>query len=185
MHPAEHRALRELFAAARQLSDHWGALAHRLELVSLAEGAGAAQELLSAVAAEAADRGLYGQPAAQGVGTTVAAARVEVGDRFLERNQALRLAVLDATFVVSLLAYLRHLALARGDAALAAFFSRWEKRMGAHERAAREAAATAGTDPDQAIERADASALGGLAHGVALAAGTVGEWLDRQRSRIL
>jgi len=31
MHPAEHRALRELYALARQQSKHWEALSRRVD----------------------------------------------------------------------------------------------------------------------------------------------------------
>src|SRR5436190_10209501 len=101
MHPAEHRGLRELHAAARQLRVHWRELGRRLETVGcecppLDEGSQAAAELLSELTAACAARGLYARPAAQGLGRRIAGARLAVVDPTLEVNQALRMAVLDA-----------------------------------------------------------------------------------------
>ena len=96
--PAEHRALRELYATARQVESHWGRLARRLggEPAGLLEdGAAAAGELLGELHARIGDEhDLHGQPAAQAVGARIAGAR-GLSDLLLERNQAFRMAVLD------------------------------------------------------------------------------------------
>ena len=118
LHPAEHRALRELYATASQLASHWTRLGGRLGGApgdALAGGASAARELLRELTVRTAAHGLHGFPAAQGVGGRLAGARNVAGDLVLERNQALRLAVLDAEHVATLLEYLAALADKRGD----------------------------------------------------------------------
>lgn len=187
MHAAGHRVLRELFATARQMAEHWSSLAGRLgsdDAAVMREGADAAAELLGEVRAVAARRDVFSEIAAQGVGSTLSVARAGLGDRFLERNQALRLAVLDAQHVVTLLAYLDRLAAGDRDVELAAFCAGWARRLGAFEDAARKAAIASGDDPDLAIHPVDGSLLGRAAHKVAEAAGTVGEWVDRTRATV-
>ena len=104
-------------------------------------------------------------------------------DRFLERNQALRLAVDDLEHVTTLLAYLATVSEGRGDTTLAEFCGSWERRMRRQVSAVRKAAVALGTTPDVAIEPLDPSAVGRAAHGAAWAFGTVGEWTDRQVAR--
>ncbi|MCW2967953.1 MAG: hypothetical protein JWM71_1725, partial [Solirubrobacteraceae bacterium] len=61
MHPARHRALRELGAFARQMSEHWAALAERFDgpaAKALRRGAGAADDVLAAVRTLASARDL-------------------------------------------------------------------------------------------------------------------------------
>lgn len=183
MHPAEHRGLRELFATARQLAQHWDSLADRLGIEALREGALDAHQLLRELRPLAAARGLYSRPAAQGVGFGLAGARRQVGDRFLERNQALRTAVLDVAHVETLVAYLEGLARKRGDGELARLFEVWGARLRDHERAARRAVIALSNDPDGAIAPLDPSPAGRAAHGVQLAVGTVGEWVDGKLKR--
>src|SRR6185503_14781218 len=96
-----------------------------------------------------------------------------VADRFLERNQALRFAVLDASHLVTLLDYV---AAAASDEGLSAFAKRWAARFRDHERTARDAVVALAADPDAAIERLDGSPVGRAAHGVANGVGTFGEW---------
>src|SRR6187549_2073103 len=111
--PAEHRALRELHATARQVRNHWGKLADRLggePGALLREGADAAGELLRELRARVGgDHDLHGQPAAQAVGARLAGAR-GVSDLLLERNQAFRTALLDLQHVTTLLGYTAALA---------------------------------------------------------------------------
>jgi hypothetical protein len=186
LHPAEHRALRELYASARQLCSHWGALARRLPGSTagdaLERGADAAAELLSELSDVAAHYGLYGKPAAQGVGARLAGLR-RVGDRFLERNQALRLGLLDISHTTTLLPYLGSLAAARDDERLGEFCGRWERKLKRHERALRAAVLDLGTDPEAAIDPVDASPVGQAAAGAANVVGTVGEWFDGRAGR--
>jgi hypothetical protein len=132
--PAEHRALRELYALARQLGGHWAKLAGKLDGPPevLARGADASKELLSELAERTAAYGLHGVPAATGAGVWSSRLR-GVGDRLLERNQALRTAVLDVQHVTTLLAYLGQLADGRSDTALAGWLRSWESRLGGLE----------------------------------------------------
>ena len=66
------------------------------------------------------EHGLHGFPAAQGAGGRLAGLRNNAGDLLLERNQAMRTAVLDVQHLTTLLGYLQRLAATRGDEALAA-----------------------------------------------------------------
>jgi hypothetical protein len=184
LHPAENRGYRELYAFTRNIADHWPKLAERMAGTSaekpLGEGAAAAAELLRELEGRTPEYGLYGKPAAQGVGANLARTRRDVRDRFLERNQALRFAVSDLQHVVTLLGYLEQLARSRGDEALRAFCSDQRGRLMPVERTARAAAIELGSSPDAAIEPLDRSAAGRVAHGAAYAMGSVGEWLDRR-----
>jgi hypothetical protein len=178
--PAEHRALRELHAMARQLGGHWGRLGRRLggdaEAV-MDRGAAAARELLEELNEQGAAHDLFGFPTAQAVGANAAGLR-GVSDLMLERNQALRGAVLDMTHVTLLLGYLAELAERRDAAELAAFHRRWEARLREIEEAARAVAVAEGRAPERAIEPAETGSLGRAGHAVANGLGTLGEALD-------
>jgi len=188
MHPAEHRGLRELHAAARQLRVHWRELGQRLDAVGhacpqLAEGSDAAAELLSHLTAASTARGLHARPAAQGLGKRIAGARLALVDPALEVNQALRMAVLDATHVATLLAYVGRLAAQRGDDELATILDGWIAPVRVHEDALRAAAIACADDPDAAIAAATPGLAGRAGHAVANVAGTAGEWVDRRLRR--
>lgn len=187
LHPAENRGLRELYLTARQLADHWTALATRrpglpIEAV-LMRGSQAARDLLKELAPATAAHGLHGQPAAQGGGRALARQRGAVRDRFLEVSQAARFAVEDLQRVVTLLGYLEAVSGASGNGELAELTGRWERKLRRLENEARRAVAQLGADPDAAIEPLDASALGRVAHGAGNLAGTFGEWVDGQAAR--
>jgi len=181
LYPAEHRALRELHATGRQLASHWARLADRLggpPAGPLRDGAATARGLVRELAGETGRRGLHGYPAAQGVGHRLAGLRNTAGDILLERNQALRLAVLDAEHVATLLLYLEALAEAREDTALAAFHRTWAERIAEARDAVRDAAIGLAGHPEGAILPAERSLLGRAGHGAANAVGTVGEAID-------
>ena len=181
LYPAEHRALRELHATAGQLAAHWTRLGERLGGApgdALATGASAARELLRELAARTAAHGLHGWPAAQGVGSRLAGARNLAGDLLLERNQALRAAVLDVAHVTTLLAYLSALADRRGDAMLAAWHRRWEVRLREAEERVMATVVALAEDPADAILPASQTAAGRAGQGLANALGTVGEAID-------
>jgi hypothetical protein len=186
LHPAQNRGLRELVATTRQLADHWESLTSRVAGTAAADtlddGVVKARELIEALGPLMEARGLYGGPAAHSVGKSLAGSRGRLGDRFLERNQALRTAVLDVQHVVTLLGYQAQIAETRGDEELGRALRRFERELLAIERAARRAAVKLGTEPDVAIERVDRSPAGRVAHGAANAVGTVGEWVDRRRA---
>ena len=184
LHPAQNRALRELYAADRQLSHHWSTLADRLGagdgVAELRAGAQAAEELVGELEELTAGYGLYGFPAAEGMGARVAGVRNALADRALERNQALRMAVLDVQHVVTLCAYLAELGRAGGDEKMVEFCGRWERKLKRLESRVRKAAVAEGTDPDAAIVPLDDGPVGRAGHRVASAAGTLGEWFDRR-----
>lgn len=184
MHPARHRGLRELYAMARQLRDHWRALAGRLQPAApeqaalLRAGSDDARALLGELTAVTAERGLHGRPSAQGLGARLASLHSGLLDTALERNQALRFAVLDVVHVVTLLEYLAALARADADPELDAFLAGWAPRMRAHEQALRVAAVAVAAEPDGAIAAAAPGLAGRIGHRAATAAGTLGEWVD-------
>jgi hypothetical protein len=182
--PAEHRALRELYAMARQLSTHWDRLGGRLggpAGEALGGGAVAARELLWELEDRTGAHGLHGFPAAQGVGGRIANVRNVAGDLLLERNQALRLAVLDVAHVATLLAYLSALASRRGDAMLASWHRRWEVRMRDEQERVMATVVALAEDPAAAIEPASPGRLARAGHGVAAGLGTIGEAIDGSR----
>jgi hypothetical protein len=181
LYRAEHRALRELYASARQLCGHWERLAERVggqPATALGHGAEACHELLDELCTRTAEHGLHGFPAAAGVGARMAGMRNNAGDLMLERNQAMRVAVLDVQHLSTLLGYLAKLAATRGDDALAGFHTRWEERMRAIEAEARAAAIGLGCEPAAAVIPADQGAFGRAGHRVASAIGTAGEAID-------
>ena len=181
--PAEHRALRELQAASRQLAGHWARLARRLSgepAEVLERGAAAGRSLGRELAERAEELGVPMTPSAQAAGRPAAGLRA-AGDVLLERNQALRAAVLDAQHVTTLLAYLAALAETRGDLVMHAWAAGWRERLEELETAARAAAVGLARDPDRAIEPAEPSALGRAGHSVAAGLGTLGEAIDRSR----
>jgi hypothetical protein len=187
LHPAENRGYRELYVTGRQAAKRLSRMAlsfdgndAREQLDKATESLG---KLLDELGPMTARHDLYGDVAAQGGGANLGAIRGAVFDRFLERNQALRLAVDDLEHVTTLLAYLATVSEGRGDTTLAEFCGSWERRMRRQVSAVRKAAVALGTTPDVAIEPLDPSAVGRAAHGAAWAFGTVGEWTDRQVAR--
>lgn len=179
MHPARHRALRELGAFARQMSDHWKALSERLEgpaATPLAAGAAAASDVLAAVRPLASARDLEIGPAALGAGR-VARARPAVPDAMLEHNQALRFALLDAEHLLTLVEYVGALSATEGDTELTDACAEWKAALQKPARAARRAAIGLGKTPDLAVEPlSKGQKLGYLL-------GWLGEATDRRRAR--
>ena len=104
--------------------------------------------------------------------------RNNAGDLLLERNQAMRAAVLDVQHLTTLLGYLGRLAATRGDEQLAGFHRRWEARLRELEEEARHAAIELGCEPAAAVVPADQGPLGRAGHHVANVVGTAGEALD-------
>ena len=177
LYPAEHRALRELSAFARQLVGHWERLSSRLEEPLLRDGAAMVRELIGELTDRCAAHGIELYPASQGVGGSAAGVR-GVTDLMLERNQALRSAVHDIQHVTMLLGYLGELADRRGDADLAGWHRDRETRLRRVEEEARALAVAEGREPDRAIEPAGPGSLGRAGHAVANGLGTLGEALD-------
>ncbi|HEX5618465.1 MAG TPA: hypothetical protein VFX51_08600 [Solirubrobacteraceae bacterium] len=182
--PAEHRALRELYALTRSLGGHWGRLADRLDPAPdvLERGVAASKELLAELADRTAAYGLHGVPAATGAGVWTSRLR-GAGDLLLERNQALRSSVLDAQHVLTLLAYLRTLAARRDDAALADWLGGWETRVTALRDDVHAAAVAEADDPERAVQPYDGSKLGRAGHKLQVGLGTLGEAFDSRAAK--
>jgi hypothetical protein len=182
MHSAEHRALRELRVFGTQLERHWEHLAGRIgsaEASVLAAGAAGARAMLAEVGAAAAARGVPTRPAAALTGR-LTSARPPAPDHLLERNQALRYAVLDAEHCATLLRYAAALAATRGDDELRALLERFAGRLDERAAAVRDAAVALGARPDDAIAPAIPNAAGRLGQRIAAAGGALGEWIDRR-----
>ena len=180
LYRAEHRALRELYSVSRRLSGHWERLAERIggpPATMLRRGAEAARELLGELAGRTSEHGLHGTPAAEGAGSGLGGAR-NAGDLLLERNQAMRIAVLEIQHVTTLLGYLGQLAATRGDEELAGFHRAWELRLLEIEGEARQAAIALGCEPAAAVVPADQGPLGRLGHRIGVTLGSAGEALD-------
>ncbi len=184
LHPAEHRAYRELAVAGRQLLARWSRLAEAVSDTPAApvldEAAGNVRELLDALGPRIAAYDLHAGRAVRGVGSTVGDVRGAVVDRGLDTGPAVRLAVLDLEHVATLLAHLAALADARGDAKLAKFDAKWQERLRPQVKAVRKAAVDLGRDPDRAARPLDDSSLGQVMHRAGWAIGTLGEWFDRR-----
>lgn len=189
LHPAENRGYRELFVLAQQLVGRWRRLAERERdrdadaRVALERGADTTGRMLAEMSDRLAGYGVFGSPSARGLGGRIASARAEVGDRFLERNQALRLAVADVHRLRVLLDYLAAIAESRDDEDLRDFDRSWERRLGRVEGPVRRAAAAIGADPDRAVEPIEPSGSGRAAHRVGYAIGSFGEWVDTKAAQ--
>jgi hypothetical protein len=187
LHPAENRGYRELYLTGRQAVKRLGRLAAAFDGTPtrdlLQRAAESISRLLDELGPLTARLNLHGGVTAQGGGANLGTVRGAVFDRFLERNQALRFAVEDLEHVTTLLGYLAAVSEARGDPKLPEFCRSWERRLRRQVGATRKAAIELGSDPDAAIQPLDVSPAGRAAHRVAWAAGTVGEWTDRQIAR--
>jgi hypothetical protein len=182
MHSAEHRALRELRVFGTQLERHWEHLAGRIggtEAELFAAGAADARAMLAEVGAAAAARGVPTRPAAAFTGR-LASARPPAPDHLLERNQALRYALLDVQHCATLLRYAAALAAARGDGELPALLERFAERLDGHAGAVRETVVALGARPDDAVAPAIPNAAGRLGQRLAASGGALGEWIDRR-----
>lgn len=186
LHPAENRALRELYATAEALVWRWTVLGRRMggdAGAELSRAGDSMRRLVDGLAALTPAYGVYGSPAARGLGAAVARVQTAVVDRMLERNQALRIAALEAAHAHVLLLYLTALAERREDEALAGPLRNWSTSAALSEEALRAAALATAADPDRAIAPAEHSTRGRLGHALADGLGTLGEAIDRRRAR--
>jgi hypothetical protein len=187
LHPAEHRAYRELYASARQLVRRWRRLAPALGGTpvgdSLERGVAETERLLAALEPRTAAYGLHGGPMAQGAGARIADLRAAIVDRGADTGLVVRFAVLDIEYLTTLLRQLAELARARNDRDLAGFCEEWAGRLETVLNAVREAAVELGTDPDRAAAPLDGSLLNRAAHGVGWVFGSFGEAVDRAVGR--
>jgi hypothetical protein len=187
LHPAEHRGYRELYLTSRQLLVHWEHLAEAFEdtpvAASLSRGAGVVRELLDELGPRTERHDLYGGPAAQGAGVTLAQLRTAIVDRSVDTGLAARLAVLDVEHLTTLLLQLAELARARGDDELEIFNASWARQMRAVVNDTRAAVVSLGADPDRVAAPLDHSMIGQVIHRAGWAVGTLGEWVDRRVAR--
>jgi hypothetical protein len=187
LHPAEHRAYRELYASARHLSHRWARLGTLLEGTpigqSLQRGAAEAEQLLEELEPRTEAHDLYGGPLAQGLGARVADLRTGITDRGADTGMVVRFAVLDAEHLTTLLRQLAELARARQDRELAWFCEDRAVRFEAQRDAVRQAAVELGTDPDRVAAPVDDSLVNRAAHGVGWTFGAVGEGIDKLAGR--
>jgi hypothetical protein len=188
LHPAEHRAYRELYVACRQLITRWRRIASALEGTAIGErledGAAETSVLLTELGPRTATYGLYGSPMAQGMGARIADLRTVIADRGGDTGLVVRSAVLDMEHVTTLLRHLAELARARGDRSMAGFCEEWAAgRLESNLDAVREAAVELGADPDRTSAPLDESVVNRAAHGVGWVFGSVGEAVDRVISR--
>jgi hypothetical protein len=183
LHPAEHRAYRELYAASRQLVTRWRRVAPALEGTPvgdrLEDGAAETSVLLTELAPRTANFGLYGGPMAQGLGARIADVRTAITDRGGDTGLVVRSAVLDIEHVTTLLRQLAELSRARGDRNMAGFCEEWATRLESNLDAVREAAVELGSDPDRTSAPLDHTIVNRAAHGVGWVFGSVGEAVDR------
>lgn len=187
LHPAEHRAYRELYATSRHLTRRWGRLARALEGTAIATalegGAEEAARLLDDLGPRTAAYDLHGTPTAQGLGARLADVRTAVVDRGADTGMVARFAALDAEHITTLLRQLAELARARQDRDLAGFCEEWAGRFESQLHAVREAAVELGTDPDRVGAPVDDSPVNRAAHGAGWVFGAVGEGIDRMAGR--
>jgi hypothetical protein len=183
LHPAEHRAYRELYAACRQLIRRWRRVAPALEGTAvgdrLSEGAAETSVLLTELAPRTAAYGLYGGPTAQATGARIADLRTAITDRGGDTGLVVRSAVLDIEHVTTLLRHLAELARARDDRSMAAFCEEWATRLESSMDGVRQAAVALGADPDRASAPLGDSLVNRAAHGVGWVLGSIGETVDR------
>jgi hypothetical protein len=188
LHPAEHRAYRELHASCRQLVHRWGRLVGPLQGTpageALRRGRDDTRGLLEELEPRTAAYGLEGRPTAQGLGARIADLRALVTDRGADTGLVLRLSVLDLEHVTTLLRHLAELARARGDQDQAAFCEEWSIRLEPDLDAVRETAIELGTDPDRAAAPLGDSPADRVAHGVGWVFGSIGEAIDRVAGRL-
>jgi hypothetical protein len=182
LHPAEHRAYRELYASARHLVHRWNRLARAFEGTGVADalrrGVAEAETLLEELKPRTGAFGLHGGPMAQGVGARLADVRSGVTDRGADAGMVARFAVLDAEHLTTLLRQLAELSRSRQDRDMAGFCEGWAGRFEAELDAVRQAAVELGTDPDRVAAPVDSSLLNRAAHGVGWVFGAVGEGID-------
>jgi hypothetical protein len=187
LHPAEHRAYRELYVVSRHLIHRWARIGTLLDETpmgeSLQRGAAEAQRLLEELKPRTEAYDLYGGPMAQGLGARLADLRTGITDRGADTGLVARFAVLDAEHLTTLLRQLAELARARQDNSLAGFCEEWAVRFESELDAVREAAVQLGSDPDRVAAPVVDSVVNRAAHGVGWVFGAVGEGIDQLAGR--
>jgi hypothetical protein len=187
LHPAEHRAYRELYVSARQLIRRWRRLASALEGTPVADalwdGLTQVEELLRLLGPRTASYDLHGGPMTQNLGARLADFRTLITDRGADTGFSVRFAVLDLEHVTTLLRQLAELARARADQGLARFDEEWAGRLESNLDSVREAAVKLGTDPERTAAPLSDNVVNRAAHGVGWTFGAVGEGIDKLAGR--
>jgi hypothetical protein len=187
LHPAEHRAYRELYVVSRHLIHRWARVGTLLEEMpvgeSLQRGAAEAQRLIDELTPRTEAYGLHGGPMAQGLGAGLADLRTGIADRGADTGLVVRFAVLDAEHLTTLLRQLAELARAREDHDLAGFCEEWAVRFESQLDAVRQGAVELGAHPDRVAAPVDDSLLNRAAHGIGWTFGAVGEGIDKLAGR--
>ena len=187
LHPAEHRAYRELYVTSRHLIHRWARIGTLLDGTDVGEklqgGAAEARRLLEELKPRTEAYGLYGGPMAQGVGARLADLRTGITDRGADTGLVVRFAVLDGEHLTTLLQQLAELARARDDRDLAGFCDQWAVRFEPHLDAVRQAAVELGRDPDRVAAPVVDAVVNRVAHGVGWTVGAVGEGIDKLAGR--
>lgn len=188
LHPAEHRAYRELYASARHLTHRWSRVSALLDDTPIGEklerGADEANRLLEELRPRTEAFGLYGSPMAQNVGARLADLRAGVADRGGDTGMVARFSVLDGEHLTTLLRQLAELARARQDRDMAGFCEEWAVRFEPHLDAVRQAAVELGNDPDRTAAPVADTVLNRAAHGVGWTFGAFGEGVDQIAGRL-
>jgi hypothetical protein len=189
LHPAENRALRELWAISGAWERRWRDLGIELGdrepalSEALLDGAMQASYLRADLRAVMRERDLHGEALAGMAGHVTTAGPLPL-DAALEVNQAARQAVLYAAHVATLLPYVRHLAEADGDLELAGALDAHERPVALATRAVRDVAIALGERPQDAIQPVRHGVVGKAGARAAWAVGAFGEWADRRIGRL-
>jgi hypothetical protein len=188
LHPAEHRAYRELYAVSRHLVHRWARIGTLLDGTPVGErlhgGAAEAQRLLEELKPKTESHGVYGGPMAQGLGARLADLRTGVTDRGADTGLVVRFAVLDAEHLTTLLRQLAELARARQDDDMAGFCEEWAVRFESRLDAVRQVAVELGSDPDRVAAPVADTLANRVAHGTGWVFGSIGEAVDRVAGRL-
>ncbi len=187
LHPTEHRGYRELHLSLKSLQQHWGRLAGCIEQGDCVDvlrfGAHRAGTLMRELRPVTESLNIYGGPQALAAGRLAAAIQNFVRDPFLEINQAVRFAILDAEHIANLLAYLAAAAEGRGDSDRAAFLIKWSGRFGDLREKLRESALAMIEDPEFCIRPVYRTLPGRVAQRFAVMLGNFGETADHHWKR--
>jgi hypothetical protein len=187
LHPAEHRAYRELYVSAKQLTRRWRRLGSALEGTPVADalwsGLAQVEEFLRVLGPRTAAYDLHGGPAVQNLGARIADFRTLITDRGADTGFSVRFAVLDLEHLTTLLRHLAELARARSDQTLARFDEEWATRLESELDSVREAAVKLGTNPDRTAAPLSGNPVNRAAHGIGWTFGAVGEGIDKLAGR--
>ncbi len=181
--PTEHRGFRELFLSLGAMQEHWNDLSGRIHNGEVSEalrfGTHRAGGLLRELKPVTALYGVYGGPRARTVGRIAALAQGWLRDSFLDQSQAARTAIMHASHVAVLLAYLATAAEHRRDTERARLFRTWEGRFDDLAAKVRAAVCTM-TGDAEATQPVRDGPVGRVAEQLASVAGNIIEAADQR-----